>query len=59
MAGFTTSTVDETVIDGGTSYVGLENDLSGNCDGDSGRVTVDQLQLPRRLRPFRRGLGLL
>ena len=28
------------VIDGGTSYVGLENDLSGNCDGDSGTVDV-------------------
>src|SRR5262245_54660795 len=27
------------VIDGGTSYVGVENDLSGNCTGDSGTVT--------------------
>jgi len=31
-------TVD--VTDGGTSYVGLENDRSGNCDGDSGTVTL-------------------
>ena len=28
------------VTDGGTSYVGLENDRSGNCDGDSGTVTL-------------------
>ena len=28
------------IIDGGTSYVGLENDYSGNCGGDSGSVTV-------------------
>jgi hypothetical protein len=31
-------TVD--VTDGGTSSVGLENDRSGNCDGDSGTVTL-------------------
>ena len=29
-----------TVTDGGTSYVGPENDRSGNCDGDSGTVTL-------------------
>ena len=34
------------MIDGGPSYGGLENDLSGNCDGDSGMVLVGQLQLP-------------
>jgi hypothetical protein len=28
------------VIDGGTSFVGLENDTSGNCTGDSGTVFV-------------------
>lgn len=28
------------VIDGGTSYVGLENDQSGTCTGDSGTVKV-------------------
>src|SRR5262245_54026435 len=26
------------VIDGGTSFVGAGNDLSGNCDGDTGTV---------------------
>jgi hypothetical protein len=30
--------VTETVIDGGTSYVGPENDKSGTCTGDSGEV---------------------
>src|SRR5262245_2522775 len=25
-------------IDGGTSFVGLENDKSGNCNGDSGSI---------------------
>ena len=30
--------VTTTVIDGGTSSVGLENDRSGNCAGDSGVV---------------------
>jgi hypothetical protein len=29
------------IIDGGMSYVGLENDKSGNCDGDSGTVSID------------------
>ena len=28
------------VLDGGTSYVGLENDRSGNCAGDTGEVSV-------------------
>ena len=28
------------VIDGGTSYVGLENDKSGNCNGDSGTMLI-------------------
>jgi hypothetical protein len=26
------------VTDGGTSYIGLENDKSGNCNGDSGTI---------------------
>jgi hypothetical protein len=30
--------IGTTVVDGGTSYVGLGNDLSGNCDGDSGTL---------------------
>jgi len=29
------------VIDGGTSYVGLENDKSGNCEFDSGTVVIN------------------
>lgn len=29
---------NDPVIDGGTSYVGLENDQSGNCNGDSGSI---------------------
>jgi hypothetical protein len=33
-----TFAITTTVTDGGTSYVGLENDLSGNCNGDSGTV---------------------
>jgi len=28
------------ILDGGTTFVGVENDLSGNCDGDSGTVKV-------------------
>lgn len=28
-------------LDGGTSYVGKENDRSGNCSGDSGTVVVN------------------
>ncbi len=35
-AGSFTFPVDTAVIDGGTSNVRLENDKSGNCDGDSG-----------------------
>jgi hypothetical protein len=35
-------TISTAVIDGGTSYVGLENDKSGNCDGDSGVMTAGQ-----------------
>jgi hypothetical protein len=31
-------TIVTPIIDGGTSYVGLENDKSGNCNGDSGSV---------------------
>jgi len=31
-------TVVTPVIDGGTNYVGKENDYSGNCEGDSGTV---------------------
>lgn len=37
-AGSFTFAIDTAVIDGGTSYVGLENDQSGNCAGDSGTV---------------------
>ena len=33
--------IGSAVIDGGTSYVGAENDLSGNCTGDSGTVVVN------------------
>jgi len=33
-------TIVTPIIDGGTSYVGLENDKSGNCDGDSGVITI-------------------
>ena len=36
-----TFVITTTVIDGGTSYVGLENDKSGNCFGDSGQVSVN------------------
>ena len=34
-------TPETVVIDGGTSYVGLENDKSGSCSGDSGTIIVD------------------
>ena len=34
------------VIDGGTDFVGLENDKSGDCDGDSGDI-VDPFQVVR------------
>jgi hypothetical protein len=33
-------TIVTPIIDGGTSYVGLENDKSGNCDGDTGSVML-------------------
>ena len=49
-------TVTTTIVDGGTSYVGLENDKSGNCSGDSGAV-LGRICGTRRLRPLRRLLG--
>jgi hypothetical protein len=36
-------TISTAIFDGGTSYVGLENDKSGNCDGDSGVITIGQV----------------
>jgi len=36
-----TLTITTPVIDGGTSYVGLENDKSGNCSGDTGALTLN------------------
>jgi len=36
---FAISTTDP-VIDGGTTFVGLENDKSGNCDGDGGTALL-------------------
>jgi hypothetical protein len=33
-------TITTTITDGGTSFVGLENDKSGNCAGDSGVITI-------------------
>ena len=39
------ASVGITVADGGTNYVGLENDLSGDCSGDAGEVTVNTLEL--------------
>jgi hypothetical protein len=38
--GFGTVTITTPVLDGGTTYVGLENDKSGDCSGDSGVVTA-------------------
>lgn len=32
--------ITDPVIDGGSTFVGLENDRSGNCDGDSGTVSL-------------------
>jgi hypothetical protein len=32
-------TITSPILDGGDSYVGLENDKSGNCNGDSGEVS--------------------
>jgi len=43
VSGVTPFEFDPTVVDGGTSYVGASNDLSGNCNGDSGNVTVNGL----------------
>jgi hypothetical protein len=37
----TTLAITSPVIDGGTTYVGKENDYSGNCNNDSGAVTLD------------------
>jgi hypothetical protein len=34
-----TIAITQTVTDGGTSYVGLENDKSGTCEGDTGAIT--------------------
>ena len=33
-------TITTTITDGGVDYVGLENDKSGNCTGDSGALTI-------------------
>jgi hypothetical protein len=33
--------IGETVTDGGTSYIGLENDESGTCSGDTGTISTD------------------
>ena len=41
-SGGTNFQLGATVSDGGTSYVGLQNDRSGNCDGDSGTVVINQ-----------------
>jgi hypothetical protein len=41
LANTATLAITSPVIDGGTSYVGAENDRSGNCDADSGTVTVN------------------
>jgi len=35
-----TLTITTPVLDGGTTYVGLENDKSANCSGDTGTVTL-------------------
>jgi hypothetical protein len=39
-------TITTPVLDGGTSYVGLENDKSGNCTNDTGAVTIIGLPAP-------------
>ncbi len=41
LTGYASYTIFPTVTDGGTSYVGAENDFSGNCDGDTGGVLVN------------------
>jgi hypothetical protein len=38
--GLGTVAITTPILDGGTSYVGRENDKSGNCTGDSGAVTL-------------------
>ena len=43
---FFTLHVITTVVDGGTSYVGKENDRSGNCNDDSGSVFVVSVDGP-------------
>ena len=41
LGGFGELTITTAILDGGTSYVGLENDRSGNCSGDTGAVTYN------------------
>jgi len=41
LIGFAGYTIFPDVKDGGTSYVGAENDFSGNCDGDTGGVLIN------------------
>jgi hypothetical protein len=38
--GISDITVNTTVSDGGTDYVALKNDKSGNCNGDTGSVDI-------------------
>jgi hypothetical protein len=40
IAGTSTFAIRSAVIDGGMSYVGLENDRSGKCHGDDGTVAL-------------------
>ena len=50
------------VLDGGTDplYIGKENDKSGNCEGDSGTITLGVPRYgPRRLCALRPAVGLL
>ena len=39
-------TISTTITDGGTSSVGVENDKSGNCDGDSGVISIGTPPVP-------------
>ena len=41
--GGNTFQITSTVVDGGTSSVGLENDKSGTCVGDSGTIVINLL----------------
>ena len=43
IGGTTPFDFNATVLDGGTdeTYIGKENDRSGNCDGDSGSVLIN------------------